>query len=483
MTTLYSTQGTIRFPIKAGNSLIVTNISGTETVSGSSIAREDASSVLGSGVAVYGPQSADSTILLSTSGQCEYEIRFGDPTPSRNLTANFDASGGQVPDSFTNQVLTQGGARLQPYIGQVATRAQLLNWTNGTNKQMMSRTLHKARENIYKLKIAIPNWYVATQVSPNDGSEANNGASTTCTASIEYPVGTFTQVLFSGSAIGTNPAGGTLLSDWVNVTIPNGAEFYVRLWTNNATGLVYQNNHVAQNGEMNAYGVTTPDLTMGGSFTGASNIIQAPCAIIGYATQPSYFLAGDSRCLGITDSADISRNVGELARTLGNKFAYINAGIPSDRVQFASTLYTKRLALSQYCSHIVSNYGINDNRSDGGNRTSAQVMADYVTFSALFGGKPFYACTVAPYTSSSDSWATTANQSTAVNTNHAQLLVMNDAIRAGGVTSAWGVIDIWNAVTTSGVWTPNLTGDGLHENRRGALVLQASNAVNVAAIG
>ena len=363
------------------------------------------------------------------------------------------------------------------FIGQVATRSGLLNWTNTSNKQMMSRSLHKAREAITKLKIAVPNWYCALQVSPSNGTEANNGAATTVTASIEYPVGTFTQVTFGGSTSGVNPAGSTILSDWVAVTIPDGAEFYVRLWTSNATGLIYYNNHVAQSGEMNAFGATTPDLTMGGSFTTATTIMQVPCAIIGEATRPSYWLAGDSRGAGITDSADVSRNVGEFARSIGNKFAYINGCITSDRVNLAAANYTRRLELSQYCTHVVSNYGINDNRSDAGNRSSAQVIGDMVTFSALFGGKPFYQCTIAPYTSSTDSWATTANQSTAVNANHAQLLVLNDAIRAGGVTSAWGVIDIWNAVTTSGVWTPSLTGDGLHENRRGNLTLQASNAI------
>lgn len=405
-----------------------------------------------------------------------------EPLIANPLHATVNADGQAVLDDVSAQALSDSGFRKTSYIGQVATRSGLLNWTNGTNKQMMSRSRHQARENISLLKIAVPNWYCALQVAPSNGTEANNGASTTVTASIEYPVGVFTRITFGGSVSGVNPAGSTIYSDWVNVSIPNGADFYVRLWTSNPTGLVYYNNHIAQSGEMNAFGVTTPDLTMGGSFAAASNIMQVPCAIIGYATQPSFWLAGDSRCAGISDSASASLNVGELARTIGNKFAYINAGIASDRVNLASANYTRRLELSQFCSHIISNYGINDNRSDGGNRSSAQVMTDLNTFGALFGGKPFYQCTIAPYTSSTDSFATTANQSTAVNTNHAQLLVLNDAIRAGGVTSAWGIIEIWNAVTTSGVWTPGLTTDGLHENHRGNLAIQASNAVAVATI-
>lgn len=384
-------------------------------------------------------------------------------------------------DDLSTQVLTDSGVRRKSYLGQVATRSGVMNWTNAGNKQMMSRSLHKAREHISKLKIAIPNWYVAAQTAPSNGTEANNGASTSVTASIEYPVGVFSQVTFSSSITGTIPAGGTIISDWVPVTIPDGAEFFVRLWTNNANGLIYCSTHIGQAGEMNAYGVTTPDLTMGGSFASATAIIQVPCAIIGSATQPSYYFAGDSRGFGVNDTADISRDVGQLARTIGKKFAYINGCVSSERVQLASANYAKRLELAAYCSHVISNFGINDNRSNSGNRSAALVMTDLNTFANLFGGKPFYQCTIPPYTSSTDSFATTANQSTAINTNHAELLVLNNSIRSGGVASAYGVIELYNAVTTAGVWTPNFTTDGLHESRQGNLAIQSSNVVAVAA--
>lgn len=72
MTMLYSSQGTITFPIKAGNTLKIKNISGVETVSGSVASREDFSTFV-----VYGPQASDATIQLSTSGQCDYEIVTG----------------------------------------------------------------------------------------------------------------------------------------------------------------------------------------------------------------------------------------------------------------------------------------------------------------------------------------------------------------------------------------------------------------------
>jgi hypothetical protein len=385
-------------------------------------------------------------------------------------------------DGRADSLLANSGVRQNNQrIGQVATACLLANWTNTTNKQMMNRSLHKARENIKSLQIGVANWYCALQVSPNNGSEANFGTATSVTASIEYPVGTtVTQVTFNGSTTGSIAAGTTLISDAVAVNIPNGASFYVRLWTSNPTGMMYSQNHVAQTGEMNAFGVTTPDLTgVTTSFGAAGVIMQTPVCIIGASTQQSYFLAGDSRNQGIADVGDVTGNVGELSRSVGNKYAYINAGIATDRVNFAAANYARRLELAQYCTHVLSNYGINDNLSTAGNRTGAQVLADLITFAALFtaSGKSFYQATIPPRTSSTDSFATTVNQSTAVNTNHAQLVVLNDSIRGGGVTGASGYLDIANAVCPTGVWDPLTTTDGLHANLRGNLQSQMRGAI------
>jgi len=87
MTMLYSGNGTIRFPVAAGNSLKIRNLSGVETVTGSSAGREDASSSIGAGFVVYGPQSADTTITLSTTGVCDYQVVVGDPTPSTSTSS------------------------------------------------------------------------------------------------------------------------------------------------------------------------------------------------------------------------------------------------------------------------------------------------------------------------------------------------------------------------------------------------------------
>lgn len=94
MTMLYSSQGTITFPIAAGNTLVVNNLSGVETVTGSTVAREDVSTSFGAGRYGYGPQTSDATITLTTTGQCDYEIRVGDVTPSNDIAKADPVTGG-----------------------------------------------------------------------------------------------------------------------------------------------------------------------------------------------------------------------------------------------------------------------------------------------------------------------------------------------------------------------------------------------------
>lgn len=84
MTMLYSSQGTINFPVAVGNTLVIQNISGSETVSNVIVYREDASNELGSGFVVYGPFGTASTVNLSTTGQLDYQIKAGDVTTKSN---------------------------------------------------------------------------------------------------------------------------------------------------------------------------------------------------------------------------------------------------------------------------------------------------------------------------------------------------------------------------------------------------------------
>lgn len=113
MPQLTSTQSSLILSVAKGNSLIVRNRSGVETVTGSSVAREDATAVLGSGAYVYGPQTSASTLTISTTGVCDYDIVAGDPTPAtepaRVVRSAATGAPASLIDPATGQPVGAGG--------------------------------------------------------------------------------------------------------------------------------------------------------------------------------------------------------------------------------------------------------------------------------------------------------------------------------------------------------------------------------------
>lgn len=81
MTILTSANGSLPLTLRKGETLVIRNYSGVETVTGSTAAREDASSTAGSGAYAYGPQTVAATLTLSSSGSLDYQVVAGDVTP------------------------------------------------------------------------------------------------------------------------------------------------------------------------------------------------------------------------------------------------------------------------------------------------------------------------------------------------------------------------------------------------------------------
>lgn len=351
------------------------------------------------------------------------------------------------------------------YIGQVATNCVLPGSFTSTNKQVMTRNPHRARDRIKRLKLVFPNFYMTV---PDPVTETAPGGAATITASIEFN-GNFYQAMFSGSASGTIADGSMLVSDWITVDIPRGAMFYDRSYYTNAAGIIYAQQRFSGGYHTlcNAGASGIVDKTMGGTISNTNTgVAYLPVAIIAETRAASVLLIGDSIVMGVNDTADATDEVGILARSIARGAAVINAGSSGDRAYRYLTNGTLRQSLGQYCSHIACNLGVNDIMSGG--RTSAQLQADMASIAALFPGKPFFAATITPKTTSTDSWATTANQTVtaqeSVRTNY------NGALRSGLVPCT-DVLDVCAPieVNASGVltqdggrWPAAGTTDGLH---------------------
>jgi hypothetical protein len=359
----------------------------------------------------------------------------------------------------------------------IATRSQVPQSLSATNKQFMSRSRHICRTSVSQLKIVVANFF---------GSNVDflPGGPATYTASIEYPAGTFTQVTFSGSATGTVADGDFLLSDFVNVTIPQDADFFVRMFYNNAAGIVFcgMNHQDTANGDQFAFAVSgVVDMTMGGTIPSTAGNAAFPAAIVGMSTKPVVALIGDSRCYGQADTyVGTSGNRGEIAPSIAPSLATLSVATPSDRCSAWPTNHPKRLALVKaYATHAVVQLGIND---FAGNRTAAQVQTDNLAIGAAI-ALPSWYCTVAPKTTSTDSFATLANQT--INAQDAARVTYNNAVRAGlpGASGFFEIADPTESSRDSGKWIVNgtanfATSDGLHENHPANAAITASGNID-----
>ena len=165
------------------------------------------------------------------------------------------------------------------------------------NHQIMMRSAHIATEDLTTIRIVFSNFYNALKFGGGPTSDTGRGAASTITASVEYPSGTFTQVKFDGSASGLIPNASVLFSDYLTVKIPSGATFWVRLFTNNPAGIIFnpwQNTFLGEAIDVAASGLT--DQTMGGTIRNKIGWSTPPLAIVGMTKNASVIIVGELNC-------------------------------------------------------------------------------------------------------------------------------------------------------------------------------------------
>ncbi len=358
------------------------------------------------------------------------------------------------------------------YLGNIATDTAIPTEALAGANSFQTRSVHVSWDNVTSLALVIPNWLISANV------EQAAGTPITVSSSIEYPVGTLTQVKWSGNATATLAGGATGVSDMTSVSIPKGAVFYVRLHVQYATG-----NYIAATvvgyTSINAFntGTNIADQTMSGtvpySSQYASNFF-VPAAIIANTKIASVLLVGDSRLAGYADSAEQGLNdLGNVTKGIGRGVPYINAGVAGDIAGANSMTY--RAGLAQYVTHVISEYGINNVRS---NQTLAQLNAALATVYSYFPNKIIMQTTLDPNTLSSDNWLTVANQTAEPWESVRE--AFNAQLRTFGIPGANGpIIDTAYCVETAsggttqsvsngGFWKADgttigkYTGDGLH---------------------
>jgi hypothetical protein len=339
----------------------------------------------------------------------------------------------------------------------------------------MGRSPQKMMAQVPWIQVVFAAWGLQGDVGEN-----SPGSNTSITAALEYPSGTYQQITFSGSATGTITSGSNITSDRINNPPPKGAAFWIRAWASCSAGASY---HYGINvntalGESCNCATTVTDVTMGGAITNVGNFSFRPLAIIGPTNMPSVGIFGDSRNVGIYDAyANGTYDIGEIGRSIGLKLPYISVGATGDSAAVYNSNHAKRATVLPWLSHFICEYGVND-LADG--NSAATTEANLQTLWASL-GKPHrtYQSTMPPISTSTDSWATTANQTTDA-TNNPKIVTVNTWIRGvpQGVAGYFEVSDAVEDIRGNGKWkAPGYTPDGVHETSTASLAIQTAKGI------
>lgn len=200
--------------------------------------------------------------------------------------------------------------------------------------------------------------------------------------------------------------------------------------------------------------------------------VSGPLAVLGKSSIPSVIGYGDSKMAGTQDNyntwADPYYGMGDAFRGIGQFYPYCNCGVPSDTIAKFATTSLLRQALAQYHTNVHIEYGINDVIAGA---SAATIQANLTTAYGFFSSLKVSQQTIEPRSSSSDSWATVANQTTGA--NNAARTTVNDWIRGlpSPLTQYFEIADVVENGRNAGVWKgtdssptpfPAMTGDGIH---------------------
>ena len=292
------------------------------------------------------------------------------------------------------------------------------------------------------IQVGFGNWY--TNGSPL--VDTDPGTTVTFSAAFEDSLGNVFQLTFNGQTSVVLPGGGFVLSDPLPIDVVQGDSVFVRVYQSAGTGYITRF-AIGQLSSGGGFTATTNLTTTGSGAVSSSNTLMfAPMCVIGTPTgsgrPKSVILQGDSITVGLADGTysgvdsgytSAFPGGGYLMRALTGYAGVISEGFSGDSVaNFAAPMgHFRRGSLTKYGKFAVTTYGRNDLT---GGRTQAQLEADLLTqaYRNLTRGLVgTIVTTITPYTTSTDRWVTTTNQ-TVVNSSVNTIRIAHNAwVRAG----------------------------------------------------
>lgn len=341
-----------------------------------------------------------------------------------------------------------------------------------------TRTLHHAVGWVEQLQLQYANWRLAP-------AEQIGASTIYVRAAIEY-AGAFYPVTFNGGAPeATIERGAMVTSDPVAGLLIPGDDFYVRTLVRVSPGDRWPLVRAVSATDAAEYGGAdaTPDKTLSGTIAAGAAFGYSPAGIIGRQRDPrnAVALVGDS-IMVTAASTDAAGNVGWAERALAGRCGIVNIAHGGDTAAAFVASHRLRAGLLRGVQKAICNYAVNDIAATPNLATIKGYLTAVWTILAD-AGLQVEQTTITPQSTSTDDWATTANQTPYANSGPASIRTdLNAWIRTvpPPLSGYKEVADIVETARDSGKWkndgsTANLwTVDGTHLSDYGAQQVAAA---------
>lgn len=351
--------------------------------------------------------------------------------------------------------------------------------SDGVDTNVTYRVKHKAYYDTFDIRLVFSNFYL-------NRSDTDGVNDITIKAAIEINT-VFYAATFNGSKTITLKPGQIVVSDPIGINIAKDTDFYTRTNVSVASaGQKWPLGNTIRGGSFGE-GKTTGDIVMSGTPSYTTGFSYSPMAVLGSTTtyKPAVLIVGDSIASGQGDTQEL----GFIVRALDSaKIPWMRVSMPGEASYgFKGLGRMYRAFMCKYATHAIIQYGVNDLNSF---RTYEQFKADLQDIWNFLNqrGLKLYQTTLTPKTTSTDGWTTTANQTLATpleswGTDPATSVRyrINEFIRTIPAPLN-GVFDVTLKVETaknSGIWLPNMVGDGVHPNSNGAIALSTGVDVSL----
>lgn len=379
------------------------------------------------------------------------------------------------------------GADTQP-LRCVGTRAGIsgASQSNGTNLQFNTRSVHYVPIAASQIRLLYSGFYASQGAAEADQvpdltvkvglrpAGASPGKTQPDAPSLSTPrrvtFGRAQSGLVTGST--TSVSGSSdLISDAAPFYLPGNTILVVSTYATLPSGQWWRTRSVVSGpGERNEEGVTVTDRSISGDASGTGAWSVGPNLILGVPADPAsraVAIIGDSIADGTTDSADATTGVmGYIERGLG--IGVPNAKFTRSGVRlshWASRGYSQVDVIGRYFTDVIIQLGINDIANSTLEVMQTNLSALVAKFTGM--GLRVYATTLTPWATSTDSFATLANQT--VTAHESKRVDYNDWLRTlpVGLEGVLESADVAESSRNSGKWkitgaSNYATTDGIH---------------------